>query len=118
MRQVSFEAVGGVTATFLCAEDVRAGDPVGMAENDTVEGCYAGLPPCGVALSVSGDGFAAVLLAGAAQLKYSGTTPQVGWQNLCGDGDGGLRCAESGDQGRAYRVLSVDTAGKTAVVLL
>lgn len=42
----------------------------------------------------------------------------MGWNKLTGDGAGGFKTATDGQESGEYLVLSVDTADKTAVVLL
>ena len=118
MKKVSFDEVGAVTATFLTGGMVRVGDVVEMAGDDSVSLCNSGLRFCGQALSAAGDGYAAVQLRGAVTVKYSGAKMTAGWQELTGDGYGGVRVADPDDDSRLVLVLCVDAAGKTVTVLL
>ncbi len=116
MKQISYEEIGGVVATFLAGEGAKKGQVVGISTADTVDGCAADGKFCGLALDVTGDGVAAVQVSGFAQVPCgdAGVTP--GWVALAADGTGGVKKAASG--GREYLVVSTDTAGQTAVVLL
>ncbi len=132
---ISFEGIGEVTATFLAAENsgVKPGDVVCMAGNGQVGLGEAGMPPCGVAYSVSEDGFVAVQIGGMAEVAYSGGAPEVGWSRLAADGNGGVTAISSAAMaaagaeadvtaatadGMRFLVVSVDTTANTAVVKL
>ncbi len=112
MRNISFEGIGAVAATFAAEEGVKAGQVVSVKSNGTVGACVAGERFCGVALAVE-DGFAAVQLEGMALVIISGEGVSAGWVKLAADGSGGAAAAESGTQ---YLVTSV--SGGTAMVLL
>ena len=56
---ISYEEIGQVVVTCMADETVQAGSVVCLAENDTVSACTDGQAVCGVALHVSGDGYAA-----------------------------------------------------------
>ena len=108
-RQVSYEEIGAVTATFIAQSGVEDGMAVKLAGDSTVGPCTAGERFCGVALAPVG-GFAAVQVGGFARVKYSGTGVVPGWVSLTADG--------SGDGAGDYLVVSADTTAKTAVVRL
>ena len=116
-RQVSYEEIGAVTATFIAQSGVEDGMAVKLAGDSTVCPCTAGERFCGVALAPVG-GFAAVQVGGFARVKYSGTGVAPGWVSLTADGSGGVKQAGSGDGARDYLVVSADTTAKTAVVRL
>ena len=69
-RQVSYEEIGAVTATFIAQSGVEDGMAVKLAGDSTVGPCTAGERFCGVALAPVG-GFAAVQVGGFARVKYS-----------------------------------------------
>lgn len=129
---ISFEGIGEVTATFLAEEDskVEPGNVVCLTGNDQVGLGTAGTVPCGVAATVAEDGCIGVVISGLAEVTYSGdSAPTAGWNNLAADGKGGVKVADAGTNaqsagstgsqtGHPYLVVSVDTAGKTAVVKL
>ena len=114
MNEISFEGIGQVMATFHAQEGVTAGQVVKVTANGTVAGCAAGDDFCGVALNVRG-GCAGVQLGGFVTLKCAGTE-SAGYMNLCADGNGGVKAAESG--GKTVLVASVDASVKQCVVLL
>ena len=54
MKQISYEEIGGVVATFLAGEGSMKGQVVGISTADTVDGCAADGKFCGLALDVTG----------------------------------------------------------------
>lgn len=114
MKQISFEEIGAVVATFQCDGAIDCGAVVAMSDSGTVEGCGDGDIFCGVALADSGD-VVAVQMGGFCTVAYSGTLA-VGYKSLQADGDGGVEVVSSG--GRSVLVVSVDSTAGTAVVLL
>ena len=114
-RQVSYEEIGAVTATFIAQSGVEDGMAVKLAGDSTVGPGTAGERFCGGARA---PGFAAVQVGGFARVKYSGTGVAPGWVSLTADGSGGVKQAGSGDGARDYLVVSADTTAKTAVVRL
>ena len=118
MKKVSFEEMGALVVTMAVDGAVDAGQSVMMSGDGAVKVCGAGKRGCGVAVSVSVDGFAGVQVRGAAEAAYSGAVPVVGWNKLTGDGAGGFQVAADGQESGEYLVVSVDTVGKTAVILL
>ncbi len=114
MKQVSFEEIGAVVATFQCDEVIDCGAVVMVSGNGTVEGCDAGDSFCGVALADATDAVA-VQMGGFATVAISGTVT-VGYKLLGADGDGGVKVVTSG--GRTMLVVSVDSTTSTAVICL
>lgn len=114
---ISFEGIGEVSATFLVEEDstVRPGNVVCLTGNNQVGLGTSGTVPCGVAATVSGDGYAGVVIGGLVEVPYTGTTaPTAGWNTLAANGSGGMTVVS--EKGAAFLVVSVDTTAKTAVV--
>ena len=102
---VAFDGIGACLLTFKAGQ-VAKGDIVAMTDNDTVGTAAANAAPVGIVLNKRLD-WAAVQVAGYAQVTYSGTAPKVGWNSLAADGSGGLRTVTSG--GRNCLVVSVDS---------
>lgn len=113
---ISFDGIGEVVATFRVSGSVAPGSVVCLTDSGEVGPGSSGGHPCGVALSVSEDGFAGVQIGGLAEVRYSGTAPEAGWSALCADGDGGVKTVSTG--GSSYLVVSVDEGAKTAVIKL
>ena len=102
---VSFEGVGQVCATFWGS---------GVTEGH-VGALRAGDDFCGAALCCREDA-CTVQVGGFVRVSYTGTAPAVGRTSLTADGAGGVTCPEKG--GRACLVADVDSAAKTATILL
>ncbi len=69
---------------------------------------------CGVCSAVN-DIYASVILKGHAIVKYSGTSPVIGYNKLAADGNGYVKLSDSG---REILVFDVDTANRTIEILL
>lgn len=108
---VSFEEIGRLAVTFG-HEGCEAGQVCKVSADGTVAPCAAGEKFCGVVEGVRGD-YAAVQVAGFAEVKVSGTVG-LGYVNLCADGQGGVKAGT----GREYLVVSVDDNAGTAVIKL
>ncbi len=116
--KVGFEGIGHVVATFLTDTSATKGHPVVVSKNGTVKDCAKGKAPVGVLLGRRGDQ-AAVLLHGYVTLPYTGTTaPSLGWNDLVGDGTGGLTLAGEDETGRSLLVVTRDTTAKTMGLFL
>ena len=115
---ICFEGVGQVAATFKVdsSKAVQPGMAVTLTTGGTVGLGSAGDLPCGVLLGGVRDGAAAVQIGGVAEVGYSGTAPQAGWQMLACDGTGGVKGVT--EDGLNCLVLTVDTAAGTAVIKL
>ena len=111
--QVSFEEIGRLSATFA-ADSGEAGNVCKMSGNGKVAPCADGEDFIGIMEGIR-KGFAGVQLHGFAQVGYTGAAPGVGYVNLAANGNGGVKVSE---RGRAYLVVSVDTAAKTATIEL
>ena len=108
---VSFEEIGRLSVTFV-QEGCAGGQVCKVSGNGMVAPCAAGDKFCGVGEHVRGA-HAAVQVAGFAEVKITGTV-NVGYVNLCADGNGGVKAGT----GREYLVVSVDASAKTAVIKL
>ena len=104
---VAFDGIGACLLTFKAGQ-VAKGDIVAMTDNDTVGKAADAAAPAGIVLNKRMD-WAAVQVAGYAEVAYSGTAPKVGWNSLVADGNGGLRTAADKEMGRACLVVSVDS---------
>lgn len=113
MRQVSFEEIGAVVATFECGKVVVAGDMVKMSGNGEVSPCVADEAFCGVALSDSAE-YVGVQVKGFVEVKTEANLA-LGYTALAADGEGGV-IAKTG--GVVRLVVSVDTGEKTAIICL
>lgn len=113
MNKVSFEEIGAVTATFFAQKEVAAGQVVKMTGNGEVGPCESGDRFCGVALS-NQNGCAGVQVKGFVTAAVTGVV-NLGRTALAADGSGGVMAAEGGVD---CLVVSVDAAGKTAVLCL
>ena len=113
MSKISFEDIGSVVATFLADSGVKGGQVVKLTGNGQVGPCSAGDAFCGVSLEPRA-GLAAVQVKGFVTVKTADTLT-VGWAELAGDGDGGVKTAETG--GVAALVADVKDDG-TAVICL
>ncbi len=114
MKQVSFEEIGGVVATFQRGEDVSCGAVVAMSGNGTVAGCDDGDVFCGVALT-EGDDVVAVQVKGFCSVAITGAVA-LGYVLLAADGDGGVETVTTG--GRSVLVVEVDSTAGYAVICL
>ena len=113
--KLSYEGIGQWAATFACGQ-VEEGELVKISGNGTVAACEDGDAFCGMAVSVARGGDAcSVQLGGMVTAGYTGAAPTLGWSSLAGDGSGGVKALASA---RAYLVVEVDTAAKTATFAL
>lgn len=114
---ISFEGIGEVSATFRAQNNsaIKPGNVVCLTGNNEVGLGTAGSIPCGVAASVSSDGYVGTVISGLVEVPYSGTTaPTAGWKTLAADGQGGMTVPTEG--GSSFLVISVDTTAQTAVI--
>lgn len=94
---VSFGGMGDIIATFKTSGTVKAGNPVKMQGNGTVQACSDGDRFCGIALAVADDGYATVQLGGYVKAVYSGSDFSLGYAHALADGDGKLK-ADAGEE--------------------
>lgn len=95
--KVSFEDIGQVLATCEAEEGVSEGRVVKICGNGVVGNCDAGEKFCGVAVKVSGDGYAAVQVKGFVSVPCADSTVTAGRVELTADGDGGVKKGSIGD---------------------
>ncbi|MBQ8974738.1 MAG: hypothetical protein IJ072_03310 [Oscillospiraceae bacterium] len=110
--KVSFEGIGDVLVTFKTDDTVTPYAPVKVSENDTVSACEDGDTISGMALDVSDDGYAAVLLHGYMTASYSGNAPTFGKCALVANAVDGVKVTTA-TGAEKYTVVNVDTATKT-----
>ena len=110
-KEVSFDGIGQVTATFTAQEGVEVGMPVKITASGAVAPCAAGDPLNAVAVAVK-NGCAAVQVAGFVRCKASGLS--VGTVKLSADGNGGVKQDSTG--GSPFLVAETDS--ESATVLL
>ena len=125
---VSFGGMGEVVATFKTNGVVKAGNPVKMQSNGTVQACSNSDRFCGIAISVADDGYATVQLGGYMKATYSGSAFSVGYAHALAASDGKVK-ADAGTEssvtvdsdtltvtkytGSEVLVVEVDTTAKT-----
>ncbi len=110
--KVSFEGIGDLLVTFAVSGTVTAFAPVKVTAAGRVSACAQGDPIDGIAVDVSSDGCASVLIHGYAEAAYSGDAPECGRGWLCADGDDGV-CVDENEAGPGVLITDVDTAAKT-----
>ena len=110
--KVCFEDIGHMSATFG-ADGGECGKVCKVIANGQVAVCGEGEAFCGVMESVR-KGFAGVQLHGFAKLPYTGSTPNLGYQALVANGNGGIKLGGN----REYLVVSVDENTQHAVIEL
>lgn len=114
---IDFYAVSQQHLTFLAEEGVVPGAFVKLSANGTVAPCTAGDKPIGICKANEGD-CASVQLGGHCKAAY--TLPEsaqiaLGYQTfVCSD----AKTLKPNASGREILVLSIDTAEKTADILL
>lgn len=113
--KIAFEGIGEVRATFYAADGVAEGQVVKVTENGTVGLCAAGESFCGVARS-AWDGCAGVQVGGFAEVSTQDANVTAGYVALVADGNGGVKKAGDGENGRELLVVLVD-AGMATVKL-
>lgn len=114
---ISFEGIGEVSATFRAQNNaaIKPGNVLCLTDNLEVGLGSAGTIPCGVAASVSSDGYVGVVISGLLEVPYTGTSaPTAGWNTLAADGLGGVSVPTEG--GASFLVISVDSAAHTAII--
>lgn len=114
MKTISYEAIGNVTATFFCEEEIKEGSAVELVGAQTVQVCREGKVVCGVSGKCHED-VVAVQMRGFAEVPFSGTLG-AGSCNVVGDGLGGIKDGEG--KGTPVMVISINKEEKTAVIWL
>ena len=106
MKQISFEDIGSVVATFAAGEGVKGGQVVKVTGNGAVGPCQDGEAFCGVALEPR-KGCCGVQVKGFAAVSCTGTLA-LGRTGLTADGKGGVRTAGAEETGVAALVASAE----------
>lgn len=91
---VSFEEIGQVLVTCKTEGEVAQGAVVKLCGDGTVGPCQKGEAFAGVAVGVAEDGYASVQVKGFVETACSSDV-SVGWNSLCGDGQGGVEQASA-----------------------
>jgi hypothetical protein len=115
MKNISFDGVGQVLATFQVDSEAIDGGVVAMTGNGTVGLGKENDLPCGVLLNAEEDGMGAVQVEGMATVSFTGEAPGAGYAALVCDGQGGVT---KNANGRLCLVVSVDEDSQTAVIKL
>ncbi len=111
MKQVSFDDIHSVAATFAAQEGVVSGQVVKITANGQVGPCSDNDAFCGVALS--GAPFVGVQVKGFVTVKATGSIA-LGYTKVCANGQGGVKAGGS----REYLVVETDSTAGTAVLYL
>jgi len=114
---VAFNGIDNQVVTFQ-AETGEAGNTMSMEDNNRVTKAPSGAAPVGVLLNKR-CGHGAVQIRGYVQVSYSGSAaPSLGWNQLVANGNGGMRLAASGENGRSCLVVNLNTIEKTMGLFL
>lgn len=100
--------------TLHADESVNEGSAVVFADDSTVKAAAAGEIPCGICTKIR-NGLASVVFAGHVTVPFSGTAPNLGYQKLSADGNGGIK---ADDNGKLFLVVYSDEADKTVDIIM
>ena len=100
--------------TFNKDKNVAEGKAVGVGTLKRAVIPSADEKFCGICSAVN-ETYVSVILKGHAIVKYSGTSPVIGYNKLAADGNGYVKLSDSGMD---ILVLDVDTANRTIEILL
>ena len=109
----SYEDIGHFSVTFP-ADGCSEGAVCTMGVEGLVRNCEAGEPILGKTEYMTPT-YAAIQIGGFVEVNYSGTAPQLGYQKLSGDGDGGVKADSNG---QAFWVISVNREYRTLIMKL
>ena len=116
--EICFEGIGQVVATFRTEDEtLEAGMAVTLKDSGTVELGGENSPLCGVTVGAARGGAVAVQIGGVVKVGCSGDAPEMGWQELVCDGEGGVKTAD-GAGGANCLVLAVGGDKKSTVIKL
>ena len=114
--KVSFNGINESIATFYAAQGVVPGEPVKLVDSGKVGTCAANDKFIGIALNVTEDRFASVLLKGYVTFTYTGSVvPTLGKTKLLADGLGSIKGSATGDE---YIAIELATTAKTIGLLI
>ncbi len=100
--------------TLTASDDIAVGMAVTIGAYSTALIPASGSLFCGICSDVRG-GYASVIMTGYAKVKYSGSTPSLGYNKLAGDGSGKVKVDENGLH---VLVTSVNLSTKTLEIIL
>lgn len=103
----------GIISLYV-EENTPVGTPVSMSDSATCSAAADGDKFVGVLVN-SRAGVGAVQVKGYANMPYSGTDLTLGIQGIAADGEGKIKASA---EGRIVTVIGVDTANKTAEILM
>ena len=99
--------------TYNAQGRLEVGDVFGMVDGETVGVCEEGASFVGVVATLR-DGKAGVLVHGVVPLRFASEAPELGWEYLCGDGNGNVMLGGN----VRYRVVRVDDETSTVWIIL
>ena len=110
--EICFEGIGQMVATFAADEDLAPGMAVTLTGSGEVgmSGKEDSSPLCGVTVGAVRNGAVAVQIGGVVKVSCSDNEPELGWQELVCDGDGGVKTVGEETGGMKFLVLAVDEA--------
>lgn len=108
---VSFNGFNENTVTFEANGTINVGAPVMITANGKVSAANGAF--CGICRGVR-NGYAAVQVRGYAVFSYT-NAPSVGYSKLSASSG---KITADNSNGREYLVIDVDTAAKTAGIML
>ncbi len=94
MKNISYDGIGAVVATFNVESSVAAGTVVKVSDSCTVASCGEGELFAGVVFDCETP-LAAIQLEGFVTVTCTGVI-DLGYVSLVGDGDGGVKVASGG----------------------
>jgi len=100
--------------TLYADESVNEGSAVVFADDSTVKAATAGEIFCGICTKIR-NGLASVVFAGHVTVPFSGTAPNLGYQKLSADGNGGVK---SDENGKHFLVVYSNEADKTVDIIM
>lgn len=111
----SMNGIGAKSFTAKKGGDVTDGQPVYFVKNSTVADAPCTYDFCGVCIGSRGD-LVTVQYRGFVTLSFSGAAPQLGYNPLVADGNGGVMIEPAASC--KYLVSQVDKTAKTCCILL
>lgn len=112
--KVSFKGCNNQVVTFMADEKIRVGTPVKISGNCKVAPAGAGDTFVGCVVNSDGS-YAAVCISGVVDIPCNDSGIKAGWCDVACDGNGGIK---QGENGFCRFVISVNTADKTATIIL
>ena len=108
---ICFEGIGQVVATFWTEDEtLEAGMAVTLKDSGTVGLSSKDNALCGVTVGAARGGAVAVQIGGVVKVGCADDEPELGWQELVCDGDGGVKTVGEETGGMKFLVLAADEA--------